>query len=125
MKQWDTCNVNVCFSATPTIETHPESDAFRENDTDQVVMHCLAVGMGSIQYHWEKHELSSGTWKNLSNQAYATSPNLTFSVISEEDQGIYRCVATNYDGSTESNNATLIVYGEYCVYTCTYLCHMN
>ena len=114
-------NVNVCSSASPTIETHPVSDAFRENDKEQVVMWCLAVGKGSIQYHWEKYELSSDTWKSLSHQAYATSQNLTFSNISEDDEGIYRCVATNDDGSTESNNATVTVYGEYCVCTCIYV----
>ena len=112
-------NINVCFSVTPTIQTHPESTTFRENDTNEVVMYCLAVGMGYIQYHWEKYELSSGTWMELSHQAYATSSNLTFSIISEEDEGSYRCVATNFDGSTASRNATLRVYGGYyvmCIY---------
>ena len=94
------------------------SVAVRENDTNQVVMQCLAEGTGSIWYHWEKYELSSRTWKNLSHQA---SPNLTFSIIREEDQGIYRCVATNYDGSTKSNNATLRVYGTYHICVQVYL----
>ena len=113
------CNINVCFSAAPTIQIHPKSTTLRENDTNEVVMHCLAVGMGYIQYHWEKYELSSGTWMELSHQAYTTSSNLTFSIISEENEGVYRCVATNYDGSTASGNATLRVYGGYyiiCIY---------
>ena len=42
-----------------------------------------------------------------------TSPDLTFSVISEEDEGVYRCVVTNDDGSVMSNNATIHVYGKY------------
>ena len=116
------CNINVCFSAAPTIQIHPESATFRENDTNQVVMHCLAVGMGFIQYHWEKYELSSGTWMELPHQVYTTSPNLTFNIISEDDEGVYCCVATNYDGSTKSNNATLRVYGEYCVCICICMC---
>ena len=41
-----------------------------------------------------------------------TSPNLTFSVITEEDEGVYRCVVTNNDGSVISDNATVRVYGE-------------
>ena len=41
-----------------------------------------------------------------------TSPNLKFSVITEEDEGVYRCVVTNDDGSVISDNATIHVYGE-------------
>jgi len=41
-----------------------------------------------------------------------TSPKLIFSVITEEDEGVYHCIATNDDGSVESDNATITVYGE-------------
>ena len=41
-----------------------------------------------------------------------TSPKLIFSVITEEDEGVYRCVATNDDGSVVSGNATITIYGE-------------
>ena len=44
-----------------------------------------------------------------------TSPDLKFSVISEEDEGVYRCVVTNDDGSIISDNATIHVYGEFSV----------
>jgi len=40
-------------------------------------------------------------------------PNLIFTVIAEEDEGVYRCIATNDDGSMTSNNATMTVFGEY------------
>ena len=34
-------------------------------------------------------------------------------MITEEDEGIYHCVATNDDGSVVSDNATVTVYGEF------------
>ena len=37
----------------------------------------------------------------------------------EEDEGVYRCVVTNNDGSVISNNVTVRVYGEYSVYLAT------
>ena len=48
-----------------------------------------------------------------------TSPNLKFSEIKEEDEGVYHCIITNDDGNVISDNATIPVYGEYsmsCVY---------
>ena len=41
-----------------------------------------------------------------------TSPNLTFSVIMEEDQGIYQCIVTNDDGSVPSDNVNIAVQGK-------------
>ena len=41
-----------------------------------------------------------------------TSPNLTFSVIMEEDQGMYRCVVTNDDGSIISDSVNITVQGK-------------
>jgi len=40
------------------------------------------------------------------------SSRLKFSVITEEDEGVYHCIATNHDGSVISNNTTITVYGE-------------
>ena len=37
----------------------------------------------------------------------------------EEDEGVYRCVATNNDDSVISDNVTVRVYGEYSVYLAT------
>ena len=41
-----------------------------------------------------------------------TSPNLTFSIITEEDQGIYHCNVSNDDGHVVSDNANVTVYGK-------------
>ena len=74
---------------------------------------CLAIGMSPIHYQWEKYHLSNNSWIRPSHRAVSvTSPNLKFSIITEEDEGVYRCVVTNDDGSVISDNATIQVYGE-------------
>jgi len=77
-------------------------------------MECLATGMDPILYKWEKYQSSSISWITPSNTVVnATSPTLKFTVITEEDEGIYRCIVTNDDGSVASDNATITVYGEF------------
>ena len=76
-------------------------------------MYCLATGMTPMQYKWEKYQPTNDSWKKPSSKAISiTSPKLIFSEITEEDEGVYRCVATNSDGIVVSNNATLSVLGE-------------
>ena len=74
---------------------------------------CLALGIGPIHYQWERYHLSNNSWIRPSHRAVSiTSPNLKFNIITEEDEGVYRCVVTNDDGSVISDNATIHVYGE-------------
>ena len=74
---------------------------------------CEAKGMGPIYYKWEKYQPSNDSWIRPSDRAVTiTSTKLIFSVIMEEDEGIYHCVVTNDDGSVLSDNATITVYGE-------------
>ena len=76
-------------------------------------MSCSAVGMGPIYYQWEKYSTFNNSWISPSHRAVnITSPNLKFSVVREEDEGIYRCIVTNDDGSVISDNATVHVYGK-------------
>ena len=85
----------------------------REGDLNVIAVSCFAFGIGFNQYQWEKYHSFNNSWISPSHRAVnITSPNLTFSVISEEDEGVYRCVVTNNDGSVVSNNATVHVYGE-------------
>ena len=91
----------------------PLSSVIRDNDVNVNAMVCMATGIGPIYYKWEKYQLSNDSWIRPSDRAKnVTSLKLTFSVITEEDEGIYRCILTNDDGSTVSDNATLTVYGE-------------
>ena len=76
-------------------------------------MSCSAVGMGPIYYQWEKYNTSNNSWISPSHRAVnITSSQLKFSDIREEDEGVYRCIVTNDDGSVISDNATVHVYGE-------------
>ena len=85
----------------------------REGDLNVIAVSCLAIGISYIHYQWEKYHLFNNSWIRPSHRAVnITSPNLTFSVITEEDEGVYRCVVTSNDGSVISNNATVRVYGE-------------
>ena len=89
-------------------------------------MSCVAVGVVPIYYRWEKYNSSNGSWISPSHRAMnITSPNLTFNIITKQDEGVYRCIVTSDDGSVISENATIIVYCEYSValpvYLSTYL----
>ena len=87
----------------------------REGDLNVTIVSCLAIGIGYIKYQWEKYHLLNNSWISPSHRAVnITSPSLTFIVITEEDEGVYRCVVTNTDGSLIiiSDNATIHVYGE-------------
>ena len=76
-------------------------------------VHCSAIGIGSIYYLWEKYDSSSNSWISPSHRATnITAQNLKFSVITEEDEGVYHCVVTNDDGSVISDNATVSIYGK-------------
>jgi len=70
--------------------------------------------MGPTYYQWEKYQSFSNSWEKPSSRAInITSPNLMFSVITEEDEGVYRCVVTNTNGDTVvSVNASISVYGK-------------
>ena len=56
---------------------------------------------------------SNDSWIKPSIRAInITSPNLVFSKLTNEDEGIYRCIIFNYDGDVISDNATITLYGE-------------
>jgi len=91
----------------------PSPSVIRENGVNVVAMECMASGVGAIYYRWEKYMSSSNSWIKPSRRAVdTTSSKLIFSLITEEDEGVYRCITTNDDGSTMSNNATITVYGK-------------
>ena len=104
-----------CYNvARPIITTQPSSVVISKSNNDIDTMECVATGMGLILYKWEKYQSSSVSWIRPSKRvANITSPKLTFSFITEEDEGVYRCVVTNDDGSVISDNATITVYGEF------------
>ena len=101
---------------------NPKSIVIKEY-SNEVFLECSAhdYEVGSIKYRWEKYQPSNDTWMtpNHADEIFMFA-KLVFEEIREEDQGMYRCVAINNDGSAISENATITVYGkmteELCVY---------
>ena len=95
------------------ITMQPASTAVREGELNVIATSCEVVGMGPVYFKWEKYHTVNNSWIKPSDRAVnTTSPNLKFSVIKEEDEGVYHCIITNDDGSVISENTTIFVYGE-------------
>ena len=103
-------------TALPNITKHPLSTTIMAGASNIAALHCSATGIGPIYYRWEKYNLSSNDWIDPSYRAISiTTKSLNFSVITEEDEAVYRCIVTNDDGSVISDNATIQIYGKRCV----------
>jgi len=102
--------------ATPVIVTHPKSVVSKEGGT-KISLSCSAhdYRVGHVKYNWEKYHPSDDKW--IRPSVRHSRAKLIFSVITEQDEGVYRCIATNSDGSVVSGNGTITVYGELKLYT--------
>ena len=100
-------------TALPNITMQPASTTLKTGDINVIAMSCKVVGETPLYFQWERyHSLDSG-WIRPSHRAVnVTSPHLKFKYITEEDEGVYRCIVTSDDGSVVSDNATVYVYGE-------------
>ena len=59
------------------------------------------------------YESTNDSWTKPSVRAVdITSAKLVFSKLTEEDEGIYRCIVFSGDDFVVSNNATITLYGE-------------
>ena len=97
----------------PTIIKHPVSMAFRENSEQVSTLSCLANGLEPLNYHWQMYQSTNDSWTKPSVRAVnIKSPKLVFSKLTEEDEGIYRCIVFSEDDHVISNNATITLYGE-------------
>ena len=113
------CNVKIKFlhvffsTASPIITTQPKSQTFKDNEKNILTLWIIATGIGPIYYQWQKYNPFSNSWISPSSRAdNIISPNLTFTVITEEDEGLYRCIASNDDGDVFSDYANITVYGK-------------
>ena len=85
---------------------------YKQNRTYVNPFECLATGVGRIHYLWEKYYPVNNSWIKPSYRVVnVTSHHLVFSVITEEDEGVYHCVATNEDDMVVSGSSNIIVYG--------------
>jgi len=119
--------ITECFLATAIIIVQLVSNTYRAKEEKLLALKCEARGMSPFYYKWEKYQPSNDSWIKPSDRAVnITSTKLMFTMIMEEDEGIYHCVVTNDDGSVVSDNATITVYGKSyscieCVLQCFYL----
>jgi len=74
---------------------------------------CDAVSNTSatIKFSWEKFDSTTNYWLPVT-EASANMMTITFVNIRQDDEGVYRCIATDSVGATPSDPATLTVYGE-------------
>ena len=70
---------------------------------------CQATSVGIVVYSWERS--SGSSWTTVSNDSITSYTTDTTLAIG---QYMYRCRVSNDAGSVVSNNAIVIVYGEYC-----------
>ena len=49
--------LHLFATALPNITTQPVSMTIREGDLNVIAVSCLAIGIGSIHYQWEKYHL--------------------------------------------------------------------
>ena len=102
----------IVFTASPIITLQPASHTFKYNKRNVLAFEIVATGVGQIEYMWQKYNPLTDSWIPVSGRAINdTSPTLNFSVITEEDQGMYHCIVSNYDGNVTSDNATITVFG--------------
>ena len=101
------------FPVIPTITQQPISVTLRENSEQVSALSCLANGSEPLNYLWQMHQSSNDSWTKPSVRAVnITSPKLVFSKLTEEDEGIYRCVVFSDDDNVTSDNATITIYGK-------------
>ena len=101
------------FPATPNIVKQPKSVMLGENSEQVTALWCVALGSEPLHYLWQMYESTNDSWTRPSVRAVdITSPKLIFSKLTEEDEGIYRCIVFSGDDSVVSDNGTITLYGE-------------
>ena len=108
--------------AAPTITLHPQSTTVYAG-TMMVVMSCSAVGHGTIKYQWERYLVDTNEWTTLPTGQQSDTVNIsiyTLENLNKESDGVYRCGASNIDGNSYSENATIDVYGKEDIHVCVH-----
>ena len=105
--------IHATYVASPIIIVQQKSQTFKDQAKNVLALWIVATGIGPIHYQWEKYDSYTNSWIPPSSRAEnVTSSNLTFSVITEEDQGLYHCIASNDDGNVLSHHVNITVYGK-------------
>ena len=88
----------------PLIVEHPQD--LLTSDGENFTLSCRAESFPYPQYHWEKYNTTSQTYKPLLGER---SSLLEFTEVQFNDHGVYRCVATApvINAVAYSNNYTV------------------
>lgn len=90
---------SILGSVATSAQTPPNPDVSETVFTNsRVTLNVTAEGTSPITYTWFKN-----------NVQVATGTSLVFNSIQTTDAGTYKVTATNSIGSTESNNAIVVV----------------
>ena len=105
----------MCYLlATPIITLQPQGTTVYVG-TKTVTMSCSAVGHGTIKYQWERYLTSTNEWTILPTDQQNDIVNIsmyTIENLNKDNDGVYRCGASNVDGISYSINTTIAVYGK-------------
>lgn len=99
---------NFLAQSPPTISTQPTNQSVNVGSTTVFSI----SSSDAVSYQWQTQDPGSGTWNNVSGGSGATTNTYTTPALGfADDQRIYRCVATNTIGSTNSNGAVARIIG--------------
>ncbi len=96
--------VTLLGSVAPEITSDPSSLTKELGDTANF---SVGASGASLSYQWQKGGVNLS---NGGNVAGATTSALTLSNVAGPDDGSYRCIVSNIEGSATSADATLLVH---------------
>jgi len=104
----------VCFNFTelPIIIRPPEAVIAEVNSS--IMLTCVSVGVPppSVTFYFNDEEMKND------ERIVIDKHIVTIDQVDKNDDGVYRCSATNVAGSVESNRVRVIIFGQY---VCTYM----
>ena len=101
-------NSTVTLYVRPEITTQPRNQFVNPGDT--VTLTCIADSFPAPNYQWQKMNMITGQFDNLSGE---TAPTYTIANVVHEDFGIYRCVVTTPTISVTINSRDAIIAGKF------------
>ena len=94
------------------IVQQPLSGMFRLGSKNILTLKFAVKEIGDTSYQWEKYHPYTNSWIRPSHRTVdVTSPKLIFKMITVDDEGTYRCIATDNGERVVSKNATITVFG--------------
>ncbi|HPD31363.1 MAG TPA: immunoglobulin domain-containing protein [Phycisphaerae bacterium] len=94
----------LTLTGQPTITQQPIPQNVCTGGT--AVFTIEASGQGTLTYRWQKNDVNLSDGGHYSG---STTPTLTISNADSSDVGSYRCLVTNAAGTTNSNQAPLMI----------------